>query len=673
MQSLVWQVLNRSAESLLILNVFHGLLAGLTLVVLLHQRLNRPWNPRADRFGAAGFALLVSSFGLMGMRFARVFFSPDAHPFLGVERVSHGILVAGVLALCAGYVTGGERPTRGWVAPAFLGLAALVWLDMLRPVAAISGTLRTHSAATLASDALALMAIALAIRSVTRGDCSWSGSAVRLIALCALAAVFLLHAVPFTINKPAGIVIWNLQEHLLSVALFAFTWAVGERSEHLLDRVFVRLNVMFIILASLILLTTAGMQKFQYFRLAEQRSTEAAEFVRGHVMYYAGQGEDLKKIFDRPEVQRRVVTEFGVMPELRQVNVYFGGEHASFRYGSNYRVNESIGNERAPLPQEPDNSFAIIRLPITGDGADARVEFIGTLDYVNAYIGKYMILIYVTFTLMVGMGTIVIGMIVADTDRQLKRQYHDLEQAQEQLAQAAKLAAIGELAGGVAHEINNPITGILALASHMAEGNSAGALTARGRRNLQLIVRQAERVAELVRGLLTFSRQTQLHKEQVDVGRLLSTAVDLVHYRFKDGSIRVSKHVAPDLPPVEGDASRLTEVFVNLLSNAIDAMPSGGTLTISLGRGRDAGVDIAVSDTGQGISQDNLPRIFDPFFTTKPPGRGTGLGLSITHGIVKDHGGEIRAQSEPGLGTTVTVWLPGQITGVKYEAACVGD
>jgi signal transduction histidine kinase len=258
---------------------------------------------------------------------------------------------------------------------------------------------------------------------------------------------------------------------------------------------------------------------------------------------------------------------------------------------------------------------------------------------------------------MLAMGTVIIGIIVVDADRQMKRRYAELQQAQQQLAQAAKLASIGELAGGMAHEINNPITSILALSSHMAERESS-TLTPRSRKSLQTIVKQAERVANLVGGLLCFSRQSQLHISEIDVRELLDTALELVHFRIASGSTRVLREIPVSLPLVQGDASRLTEVFVNLLTNAVDAMPGGGTLSVRAQHGTEDGtVRVEVQDTGSGISPEDLPRIFDPFFTTKAPGRGTGLGLSISHGIVKDHGGEIWALSKPGVGTTIVVSL----------------
>jgi signal transduction histidine kinase len=494
---------------------------------------------------------------------------------------------------------------------------------------------------------------------------------VRLFALALLGSVLLLHGVPQFLSGHAAIVAWNADEHLLSLALFAFAWAAGERSRRLLDRVFVRLNLTFVVLASLIMLSTAAMEKYQYFRLTQERSANLAEFLRGHVVYYGGQGEDLKQIFNHTEVIQRVVVEFGNLPELRTVDVTYGGERASFSWRSSGEITDYVGPAAtAPPPGQARNQFRMIRLPIQGTGA---VEFTGTTDLVNERIGKYMIFIYSCFTLVLLMATGVIGMIVYDTDRQLRRQYAELQEAQQQLAQSAKLASIGELAGGMAHEINNPITGILSLASHMSSGKSAERLTSRDRKNLEIIAEQAERIANLVKALLSFSRQTRLHLGTIEVGQLLDTAFDLVRFRLRNTAIRVAREVEPGLPVITGDASRLTEVLVNLLGNAIDALGSEGTLTVRAQRDPDNPncIRLEVEDSGPGIPAAQLPRIFDPFFTTKPPGKGTGLGLSISHGIVKDHGGQIWARSAPGAGTTIAISLPQEAS--RYETACVGD
>ena len=392
-----------------------------------------------------------------------------------------------------------------------------------------------------------------------------------------------------------------------------------------------------------------------------------AEFLRGHVVYYKAQGYGLEDIFRRPEVLRRVVVEFGTLPELREVNVYLDGQRASFRTTQDWGIEEEIVSLAAvnmdETRSEQANSFQMIRLPIeNGTHPENRVEFVGTMDYINEHIGKYIILIYTVFTIVVGLATGIIGMIVTDADRRLRRQYAELQETQQQLAQAAKLASVGELAGGMAHEINTPITSILSLASHMAEGKSAAEVPPKHRKSLKVIAQQAERVSKTVRNLLTFGRQSRFELGRVDVRELLEAAISLVQCRLKAQDVRLRRDFNGNLPVVLGDANRLTEVVVNLLNNAIDSMPEGGTLVVRACSEPDpdggGGVRLEVADTGCGIAPDHLHRIFDPFFTTKEPGRGTGLGLSISHGIVKDHSGQISAYSQPGQGTTVVVTLP---------------
>jgi two-component system NtrC family sensor kinase len=316
----------------------------------------------------------------------------------------------------------------------------------------------------------------------------------------------------------------------------------------------------------------------------------------------------------------------------------------------------------------------MIRLPIeNGTDRNDRIEFLGTMDYINEYIGKYIAVIYGLFTVMVLLATVIIGMIVADTDRRLRRQYAELEQSQQQLAQSAKLASLGQLAAGMAHEINNPITSVLSLASHLTDGKGARTLDPVHRRSLRLMAQQADRVSKIVQNLLIFARKSQLELSWVDVGELLRAAITLAQYRLADSAINLRRQIEPSLPLILGDPGRLTEVFVNLLNNAIDAMPDGGTLVVACSSnvGPEGGVCIEVSDTGYGIPPEQLPRIFDPFFTTKEPGQGTGLGLSISHGIVKDHCGQIWAESRPGGGTTLIVTLPKEVS--RDESMHTGD
>ena len=669
MESLLWHLANRTAEIQFIFNLFHLLLAGLALLVLLHQfRATRPEPIGAGHWLLVfGFFLLVLHFALLTVHFGAEFFFRKALNWTGFDQLTHGLFACGLLLVVAAWLED-QRDQRTRLARwTFCGcavVAGVVFLDIL--FSSLKLPARTHldSAATLTIDLLVLVAVAFGMRAVLRGEDN--SRRAGLIALASIGVALFLHSsLPLLPPQPA-ILLWNAEQHVLSISLFAFAWAAGERSRNLLDRIFVRLNLTFIILASLIMLITVGMEKYQYLRLAEERSMNLAEFLRGHVVYYRERGERLEQIFRHSEVLRRVVVEFGTLPELREVSVYLDGRRASFHYTPDWEVKQEMVTLAGPDPPEAGakiaNSFQMIRLPLGSEVISRdRIEFWGTMDYVNAYIGKYIIVIYLLFTVMVGLATGIIGMIVTDTDRRLRRQYGELQETQQQLAQAAKLASIGQLAGGMAHEINTPITSILSLASHLAEERGIATPTPRQRASLQVIAKQAQRVSRIVGNLLTFARQSHLEVSRVDVGELLKAATLLVEFRLRDSAIRLRWEIDADLPPILGDPSRLTEVFVNLLNNAIDAMSTGGTLLVracSSPAPDGNGVRVEVKDTGCGIPPEQLPRVFDPFFTTKEPGRGTGLGLSISHGIVKDHAGQIWAESQPGLGTTLVVTLP---------------
>lgn len=668
MQSLLWHLANRTAETQFIFNLFHLLLAGLTLLVLLHQlRANGPGKAmRADRLLTLGFSLLVLHFALFTLHFGAEFFFRKELAWTGLEPLSHGLWPAGLLLVVAAFLEEHRDRAPGlarWTLHGCAIVAGLVLLEILFSSPRLGSGEDFHSATRLIIAFLVLVALSFGMRALVQGkDEGWRAN---LLALGSAGVVLLLHNASSFLPPEAGILAWNTEQHVLSLALFAFAWAAGERSHNLLHRIFVRLNLTFIILASLIMLITVGMEKYQYLRLAEERSMNLAEFLRGHVIYYRAQGESLEEIFRHREVLKRVVVEFGTLPELREVNIYLDGWRAGFHNTPEREIKEEITPlgvlRSSDASLKFGNSFAMIRLPVeSGTDPQNRIELIGTMDYINEYIGNYIILIYSLFTIMVALATGLIGIIVADADRRLRRQYSELQDTHERLALAAKLASLGHLAGGMAHEINTPITSILSLASHLGEERNAGALSTHERKSLELISQQAQRVSETVRNLLAFARQTHLVLKWVDVREVLDSAIALLQYRLGDSGIRLHSQAAPSLPQVLGDAGRLVEVFVNLLNNAIDAMPAGGTLTVRAvaNSDGDGGVRIEVADTGCGIAQEDLPRIFDPFFTTKDPGHGTGLGLSLSHGIVKDHGGQIWAESRLGEGATFVVMLP---------------
>jgi PAS domain S-box-containing protein len=254
----------------------------------------------------------------------------------------------------------------------------------------------------------------------------------------------------------------------------------------------------------------------------------------------------------------------------------------------------------------------------------------------------------------------------------LQAQLDALRHTQTRLVQSEKLAAIGELVAGVAHELNNPLTSIIGFAQLLQHGQVDG----QSQQDLDKIVAQARRAASIVRGLLDFARQYPPERKPVQVNDVLDRTLDLLAYELRTGNIEWTTHYAPDLPPTMADPQQLQQVFVNLVHNACQAMSEThgrGHLTIASALEHPAFLNnqhraqpvirIIIQDDGPGISPGILPHIFNPFFTTKPPGEGTGLGLAVCHGIVSEHGGHIWAEAaqapdgSPG-GATFFVELP---------------
>jgi signal transduction histidine kinase/DNA-binding response OmpR family regulator len=236
----------------------------------------------------------------------------------------------------------------------------------------------------------------------------------------------------------------------------------------------------------------------------------------------------------------------------------------------------------------------------------------------------------------------------------VKRHLQELQQTQAQLIQSAKLAAIGELAANVAHEINNPLTAVLGFASYLSEQVGPGQPM---REELDLIQEEAGRARDIVRDLLDFSRQHEFSAEPTDLNVVVRQTLAMVRRQRAVDNITFAEHYATELPLAEVDQSRLKQVFINIVNNALYAMSDVGILSVRTAAS-DGQVLVEFGDTGSGIAPEHLDRIFDPFFTTKPDVSGTGLGLSVSLGIVQSHGGTIEAKSEVGKGSTFTVKLP---------------
>jgi PAS domain S-box-containing protein len=226
---------------------------------------------------------------------------------------------------------------------------------------------------------------------------------------------------------------------------------------------------------------------------------------------------------------------------------------------------------------------------------------------------------------------------------------------QDQLRQTERLAEMGTLASGMAHEIGTPMNVILGRAEQLMRKTQEETT----KKSLEVIVAQVERITKIMNQLLTFARRKPSERRRVNLGQTLDDCLEVLQERIRRDRVRVESRYETLLHPVHvhADPDQMSQVFLNLFINAIHAMPDGGTLRISLEQAGDH-VRAVIADTGHGIPQEDLSKIFNPFFSTKEAGKGTGLGLTVVHNIVQEHGGSISVESEPGAGTTFTVTLP---------------
>jgi C4-dicarboxylate-specific signal transduction histidine kinase len=256
---------------------------------------------------------------------------------------------------------------------------------------------------------------------------------------------------------------------------------------------------------------------------------------------------------------------------------------------------------------------------------------------------------------------------------ELEKKSEELRMLSQYLLQAEKLATMGELAASMAHELNNPLATVSlrieSLQERMAADNP-------DRRYLEIIEKEVERMAALIANLLQFSRRGKQQISTVDICKEIEKTLEFIHYHLRQYNISIMRQFAHDVPEIHADRQQLQQLFLNLFTNAVDAMPDGGTLTIVVAvNAEERKITIEIADTGTGIPAELLKKVVEPFFTTKPEGKGTGLGLSICQRIVKDHLGTIEIMSDgiASKGTRVCLTLPflgGN--GVNYLSGYVG-
>ena len=241
--------------------------------------------------------------------------------------------------------------------------------------------------------------------------------------------------------------------------------------------------------------------------------------------------------------------------------------------------------------------------------------------------------------------------------RSLHRAIEEVKTVEAELIHSEKLSGLGEIYAGLTHEINNPLSIILSKIDLLLRSVGERQLPAELLPDLEMIHRHGNRIAEIIRGLLAFARKTAFALSETDLNQVVNETVSLVEKPFSTHRIGIERHLADNLPRILASPAHLQQVLVNLLNNARDAMPQGGTIKLRT-YCQDRCVVADVEDSGTGIAEDIRERIFEPFFTTKAVGKGTGLGLSVGYGIVRAHGGDIKVESLPKRGALFRIFLP---------------
>lgn len=459
--------------------------------------------------------------------------------------------------------------------------------------------------------------------------------------------------------------LWNAEQFLRFASLLLFALVLDRKSRNLYVQIFVRINLISIVVASVLILTVIETERRQYRAVAETSLQDFVEFLRGHILYFYQQGEEPVQILSSSQITQRIVREFGHVPDLRRVRLSVGDMQMEMSIDEAGMITDRVARLGGglPNPSTPSGTWqriaTLVELPIYSEQRlVGRVEIDESLHSINTRIALQMRIIFFVFTGLVFVSGSLVGFTVRGANRTIERQHKELTQVNQQLLQAAKLASVGLFADGIAHEINNPAGILIARADYLASTADEMALPPSVREDIKVIRHHATRVSEIVRHLLVFSRPALLNKESTDLSSIVKCTLDLLQSKLCSRNIELHSSYAESLPPIQAAPDRLEQVFINIVNNAVDAMPTGGQLNIKTGMEDGSKVYVRFADTGEGIAEGHMRNIFDPFFTTKRPGKGTGLGLAVSYGVIRDHGGTIDVESEPGIGSTFIVRLP---------------
>jgi signal transduction histidine kinase len=653
------ELFSRAFENRFIFNLFDVLLCGIIVLVIL-----RAWRAQTKTIPVRNQLLLLLAFSSLGVSFATnallsgaFFFFRYRLPEASFESVFHIFqAVAWLLLAASAYPSPRLRQSRAPIP----GQLFLFFLLLLLPALLfLSGSLGNLTPKLMMFLDLAnMILIAFTFVHIYRSPLGGRRYAAGALALVFVAAS-LQFVSSFDWGGKASLIFWNLEQFAWSFSLFTCALAIGETSRNLSDKVFVRLQITFILLASLMLLVITQSEKSDYFASISGRADQLAELVRQHVDNLRQQNEPLSAIVAREDLSK-AIREFDNLPELKIVRISADNQIVTLEIAHNGEVSapSSLQSVSPSIRLDPEEYFLMHALPLK-TASTGEVAFYGSREFLDQHIRRRIVLIFSLFTATVALSTLMIGLVVRGASMKIRGQASEIEKAQKQLYQSSKLAAVGELAAGVAHEINNPATTILSLSSFWVSQND-GQPAAVDQEDLREVMTQAQRIARITTSLLEFSRPQILEMKPVPLDRVINLSLRLVDDLLIANRISVEKNLPREIIRVRGDEDSLVRALENLYRNAIDAMPEGGVLSLGVfweDRTRKR-IRLEIADTGLGIQKDHMDRVFDPFFTTKEVGKGTGLGLSLVHGIVKEHQGTITIESQLGRGTKFAIVLP---------------
>ena len=534
------QLFSRTFENRFIFSLFDVLLCGIIVLVIL-----RAWRAQTKTIPVRNQLLLLLAFSSLGASFATnallsgtfIFFRYRL-PVASFESAFHMFQAGAWLLLAASaYPAPGRRQSRALIPGQLFFFLLLLSLPALLFLSGSLGNLTPKM--TMFLDLANMILIAFTLVHIYRSPLGG-----RRYAVGALALIFVAASLDFVSSlnwgDKASLIFWNLEQFAWSFSLFTCALAIGETSRNLSDKVFVRLQITFILLASLMLLVITQSEKADYFAGIRGRADQLAELMRQHVDSLRQQNEPLSAIVAREDLSK-AIREFDNLPELKIVRISADNQIVTLEISDNGEVSapSNVQSVSPSIRLDPEEYFLIhaLRLKTASTG---EVAFYGSREFLDQHIRRRIVFIFSLFTATVALSTLMIGLVVRGASLKIRAQTREIEKAQKQLYQSSKLAAVGELAAGVAHEINNPATTILSLSSFWLAQNG-GEPVAIDPEDVREVITQAQRIARITTSLLEFSRPQILEMKPVPLDRVIDLSLRLVNDLLTANRISVEK------------------------------------------------------------------------------------------------------------------------------------